>query len=430
MSDLVTNARNATLADLAAILKGQQGHKLDVVRTADQLSADMGNLVVKGSEQALTDEGVTPVDGVYRPTDIADEGLGARLGIPVGYLRKCRTTLPSLYDANVNGWLHDQVRTDAGSYDDRSFLVRIFRDESVARQDAVTNGIVRAVLSDTYKPVDNLDLLLAVLAGIKAAGVPVDVYSADLSERRMRVQVACPQVASLAPALLSGYSSPFDRSDGPARANDPNGRMVQNIERWRALAANEGQGFERGKEPVVFAGFEAGNSETGGGAYYIRPKVVALICGNGLTVEGQVRKVHLGAKLENGEVRWDDEVMAKNIALITQQSRQAVQTFLSDEWLSKSVARIEKLAGVKIEHAAETLENVTAQLAFTEAEQASILDHFMLSGAQMTAGGLANAITSYAQTVPDPDRAGDINDTAVKAMELVPAAVRAVAAKR
>src|SRR5260370_40449694 len=93
-----------------------------------------------------------------------------------------------------------------------------------------------AILSDGYKFIDNLDVLLAALDGVRQSGVPVQVDGCDLTERRMYVRVVCEQVRTLAPALLAGYRSPFT---GAAGADNP----------------------------VVFSGFMLTNSETGCGAF-------------------------------------------------------------------------------------------------------------------------------------------------------------------
>jgi hypothetical protein len=139
--------RNATVADLAVLLQEQHARKLDVVAPATALRAESARLVLSGTEAQITEDGVTPTDGVYLPTDVFDEGLAAKLSIPSAYLRRLRETRPDLYDANVNGWLRDPGES-------RSFLVRCFRGDDGP-------GIGRALLSDRYGIIDNLDVLMA-----------------------------------------------------------------------------------------------------------------------------------------------------------------------------------------------------------------------------------------------------------------------------
>ena len=42
-----------------------------------------------------------------------------------------------------------------------------------------------------------------------------------------------------------------------------------------------------------------------------------------------------------------------------------------------------------------------------------------MAGGQPTAAGVANAISSFSQTLADPDRADELDDQALKAMALV-----------
>ena len=109
---------------------------------------------------------------------------------------------PDLWDANVNGWLHGN---DLAGYppDGRKFLVRLFQ------ADGDGLGVARAVLSDSYKVIDNLDALMATLDGIHQAGAEVEFDGLDLTERRLYARVVAPQVRAWAPVLLAGYRSPF-----------------------------------------------------------------------------------------------------------------------------------------------------------------------------------------------------------------------------
>jgi hypothetical protein len=174
-----------------------------------------------------------------RPTQLADTGIAEKLGIPNAYLRTLRSRHLDLYDANVNTWLADQP--------DRRFLVRGLRDHSG------NSGIARALLSDSYRFVDNLDVLMAVLDGFRTAGIPVDVTQCDLTERRMYVKIRSTAVAERAPELLSRYVSPFSGARGA-------------------------------ENPTVFAGFVVSNSETGHGSFSLIPQITVQVCDNGMTI--------------------------------------------------------------------------------------------------------------------------------------------------
>jgi len=194
VSDSILTTRNADLGELADLLEEQHARQLDVVAAAGRLCSVGGNLVMAGTgEPLLTRDGVTTTDTLLHPTAACDGNIADKLGIPIKYLRRLRAEgHTGLYDDNVNTWLGDY-----------RFLVRGLVDTGDNR------GIARALLSASYKIIDNLDVLITVLSGIRDAGVEVDITACDLSEIRMYVKVSCPQVAAYAPSLLRNYTSPF-----------------------------------------------------------------------------------------------------------------------------------------------------------------------------------------------------------------------------
>jgi len=369
--DLALTARNATIEDLVALLRGQQARKVDVVAPASAIRAEGGLLVLDGTVPQLTGDGVTVTAGAYRPTGVCDAGIAEKLGIPAAYLRRMRAERPGLFDANVNGWL-------AG--DDRSFFVRCLRGG-----DGQT-GVARAWLSDGYKPIDHIDTLMAVFDGIRACGQDVTIDSCDLTDRRMYVRVRCEAVQVLAPALLAGYRSPFTGAAGA-------------------------------ENPVVFAGFSVANSETGCGACTVTPRLVAQVCSNGMTItRDAMRVIHLGERMDEG-VRWSGDTQDRQLALVTARARDAVAAFLSPGYAERVVRDLEKKAGHPVTDAARTVEVISGRLRYSEAQQAAVLDHF-IKGGDLTAGGIMHAVTSAAQLQDDGDAAWDLENTALEALSL------------
>lgn len=387
--------RDAALPDLVELLKQQRDVQYDVVVPASKLRSVDGQLVVVGGAARITDDGIDDADAVLVPTDICDDGISDKLGIPRQYLRTLRTsgvvcTLDDsgispdrhadhgtpLVDANVNAWLQAQPG--------RMFLIRGFRVD-----DPDQPGIARAFLSDRYAPIDNYDVLLAALDGIKQAGVKVDVHDGQLTERNMRLAVSAPEITALAPTLLGNYRSPFGPAGGTVQMDD--GRVV----------------------PTVEAGFEIRNSETGGGAFSIVPRLRIPICRNGMTVtKDALRAVHIGGRLDEGVVRWAADTQKHALTLVRSKVRDAVLTFLDVDYIAKVIAGIEEKSGTPVESAAATIQRVAKIHAFTDTEAASILDCFIKSG-DVTAGGVMQAVTAAAQLVPDPDRAAEFEDMAL-----------------
>jgi hypothetical protein len=390
-----TSTRNATLEDLAGLLKMQHARKIDVVAPASKFVSRDGVIEIEGTEAILTDDGVTTADGRYVPTTVFDEGVSDKLGIPLPYVRRLRAERPDLYDANVNGWLHGRRVARTGGIasgqpqvevlhpeDPRSFLLRCFRPD-----DEGGTGIARAMLSDRYSVMDNLDVLVAALDGVRKAGVSIDVAGCDLTDRKMYVKIVAPEVQALAPSLLRGYRSPYS-------------------------------GLSGSENPTVFAGFVLSNSEVGGGAFSITPRLVVQVCTNGMTItKDALRAVHLGGKMDEGTIRWTEDTEQKNIALVTAKTRDAVATFLDVEYMQKVIAGLEEQAGKPLDNAAEAVKIVAKRLTFDQATTDGVLDHF-IRGGQVTAGGVMQAVTSYAQTIEDADKAYDVEAQGVRAMEL------------
>lgn len=372
-------ARNATLSDLAALLQDQQARKLDLIVPATKVRAEGGLLVVSGAEPIIDESGVTEADGRYRPTVVADEGVADKLNIPVAYLKRLRNERPDIYDANVNAWLHGDG--DEYAPDGRSFLLRTFR------QDLSGEGVARAFLSDRFRILDNLDVLTSLLEGVRDSGVETEVTRCDLTDRRMYVRIAAPSVAELAPQLLEGYRSPFTGASGA-------------------------------DNPVVFAGFVAANSEVGGGAFTISPQIIVQVCNNGMTITKDVlREVHLGGRLDEGIIRWSADTQQKSLELVSAMAKDAVSTFLDIEYVRQVVRGIEGKASTPITgDVSAAVTAVSKQLKFTEERTAGVLDHF-IRGGQLTAGGVAQAITSFAQTVEDADEAAELESVALSAID-------------
>ncbi|GAA3858576.1 hypothetical protein GCM10022243_25290 [Saccharothrix violaceirubra] len=397
---LPTCARNATLRDLEAILRHQHAAKLDVVAPATAIRSERGAIVLSGVTPLLDERGVTTVDGRYVPTAAADGTIAAKLGISLRYLRRLRAERVDLFDANVNGWLHGHADNPP---DPRSFLLRLFR-----RDDG--DGVLRAMLSDSYGIIDNLDVLTAVLDGIRQADVDVEVRACDLSESAMHCKVYSPGVARLAPALLAGYRNPFSDPTLDAERR----RIVTDLDDGRRAAQAEGQGYD--EEPVVFAGFRFSNSEIGDGSVTLKPELFVRVCSNGLTLPAlAVRKVHMSGRMEAGTVTWSRDTQNKHLAVIASQARDAVRHWLSPEFLAEQVDHVEQTAATPVTQPESTVKVVAKRLGFTDAEREGVLRHF-IAGGQLTTGGLAHAITSFSQTVADPDRADALDDLALTAM--------------
>ena len=438
---VVPTVRNADLGDLMRILQEQQARKVDLVVPAEKMRFSGGMLQIAGQDMIVDEDGVTDPNGEYWPTQVFDDQVAERLDINPGYLRRLRhgkadargkqlhPARLDLWDGNVNGLLQGRkekwsagaspvLRHSAVSADARSFFLRLIRPDEGP-------GIARALLSNRFARLDNIDGLLTMLAGIQDAGIPAEdlkIYG-DLSETRMVIHVAAPQILAAAPTLLEGYRSPFDTGVENSKRQTRGLSIEERIELGRQFRERgRGDGhhgfYEPGSEPLVHAGFCLTNSETGNGRWTVSEEVTILQCSNGLMMtKGGFARTHVGSKMDDGHIAWSEDTNTKELMLVRAQTRDVVRNVLSVDNLERTVATLEAKAGKPVTEPKQTIEVVAKKLAFTSAETDGILAHFLMSG-QLTSGGVMNAVTSFSQTVSDPDAAHDLNARAISAMEL------------
>jgi len=360
---------------LLATLDEQQERKVDVVVPATNLCFSGGNLRVLRSdlEPTLTETGVKSPVQVFRPTDIFDEGVSSRVGIPRAFLRTLRENgWTDLIDGTLNGLIFGKTVSDGSSPEprvireplDKSFMLRALKDA-----DGGEIGSARALLSNAYKIVDHTETLRAAMAGMKAAGLgPQNITSCDLTGRRMYVTVEVPEIRVQAESLLKNYVSPFTGNRGA-------------------------------ENPVVHAGFVLGNSETGHGSFFLYPRIVAEVCTNGMTIKkdvGALAQRHLGARLDDGLVDYSDATRRANRELIMSMARDTVRTFMTEDYLHTVVRKLEEKAGEPVRQPEKAIKEVTQKLEVS-ALYDDVLAHF-IKGSDLTRGGIMHAVTAAAQS--------------------------------
>lgn len=399
---LITTARYATLPDLVGILRTQRARQLDVVARPGAINLRGGLLQVDGTEAVIDESGVTDAAGTFRPMATFDYGVSEKLGVPRKWLTQQRENRPDIYDEVVNRLLHGGTDAAGGSYppSDKKFLLRLFRG------DPGDPGIARAMVSDAYRPIDNLDVVMTVLDVLNKARddgqLPeggAEVRNLNLTEDTMHLRITVPGIAAHAPVLTRDYRDPF-RDGGAYRA-----------------AGWQNPGAPRPKEgDVVWAGLDVTNNEVGFGGLYITPMFVVCICDNGQVLPHKaLKQVHAGVRLEEGEIDWSEETRNKAAELVVLKTRDAIGKFLSVKGLESLVAEVEGRAAEPVTDGAETIKVVAKKCGWSEEAQDAILRHFILGG-QPTSGGIANAVTSAAQEMADPADALDLEYKALTAM--------------
>ena len=318
MAVVPTETRNATLEDLAALLKQQQDAKYDIVAPMAAMRSQGGLLQLAGT--SMFEDG----GGKYfRPTAIADGQIAGKLGIPTAYLRLLREKRIDLYDLNVNGWTQGPDRDGLALWageeetppgpDGRSVMLRCFQNDEPDEP-----GVLRALLSDRYGIIENLDVLMAALQGIRDTGTPIEVLRCDLSETRMVVRIAAPEIMESSPELLAAWRAPFGPGGQDGGIIDhSSGRWthVQQVPQW----AQDKFGVD---ENGVCASLLLTNGETGGSRFTLAPSLLVLKCLNGWVQEQDaLQRVHLTSKLEEGVIGWSQDTQRKSLELVTAQAR-------------------------------------------------------------------------------------------------------------
>lgn len=366
--------RNGSLGSLVDLLKDENVRRHDLVVPASQLAMTLtGNVGYNLSTETIDENGVTPA-GWYTvaPTTVAHEQIGQAFDIPRPYYKRMLDGSADLLSDNVNHWL----RRDA-----RSFFVRTLS----ASEDQP--AVMRALLSDRFRPMDDLDTLLAALEGVRAAGVSTSdlEITADRSERRMYVRIDAPGVNIEAPDLTDRYVDP--------------------------RTGRRGSSF-----PVVSAGVVIRNSDVGMGAWSIAPRITFLVCKNGMTrtTEAQ-RKVHVGGRHDEGVVDWSDETLRRELAVITSKTTDAVKTFLTVDYLEGVANELRGFKAVTLADPLAAVAEVTKSLNYSKDDAESILQAFV-KGGDLSPLGVAQAITNVAQDL-DADKAADFENDSWAAME-------------
>lgn len=361
--------RKTDFETLLATLDEQQERKVDVVLPATNLCFGGGNLRVRRSDLTpiLTPDGVDQPVQVFAPTEVFDEGVCDRIrnngvGVPRAFLRSLREQgWTDIIDGTLNGLIHGKGELRQPL--DKRFMLRALKDA-----DGGEVGSARALLSNSYKIVDHVETLRAAMRGMAAAGLGADnITQCDLTGRRMYVRVEAPEVKAYAPELLKNYRSPF--------RPELTGREL----------------------PLVHAGFVLTNSETGHGSFTVVPEITVEVCTNGMTITREaVSARHLGAKLDDGLIRYSERTRQANLALITSQAEDAIRTFLRADFVQGIVDEMTANAVGEVTEAEKAVKEITQKVE-CPALYDDVLSMF-IKGGDMSRGGLVHAVTAAAQS--------------------------------
>lgn len=326
-----------------AKLEHENKIRKDYISSTGNLMLIEGKLIITKDDKEVS----------YKPTELFHSQLATSLNIPKGYYDRCRQRMNGLLDFNVNTWLSESGQKK---------LVRTFEDP------ALEQNIARAFLSDSYNMINNYDVLMEMLETLYATGLDIDIRAAELSETKMYIDVVCPSIKLEAKEMLRHY----------------------------AKAIQVGS--------YVVAGIKARNSEVGLGMLELAPFGWVLACHNGMVkTSDALKKVHLGAKLDDLDMHKNQRIVEANRRLVREQVNHAVKTFMSKDYLQKLIDHFTKLGEPEIEAPINNVIEVIAnKYAISEGRKANILKYF-IKGGDTRRIGMVNAITEEVQELTDID---------------------------
>ena len=311
------------------------------------------------------------------PRELMHEQIADRLGVPSRYYQKMRTEAPELLRKNVNHWL-------AASGDRK--LLRTYAPDSgkiTTAGDSPLEG--RAFLSGGYKPLENYDMLEAIVPPLMGSGLRV--ASSDITERRLYMQLVTDKIQAVVRMMRPGTHE---------RMNDP-----------------------------IQMGLVVSNSEVGSGALSIQVLVYRLVCTNGLIIGEDLpgfRKVHLGRTIGDGdESLLSEETKRLTSAAIFAQARDFITAAVSQTTLDGIANRLNGVAAVTLQDPEKAVELVTKRFDLSEDEHKGVMAN-LIAGGDVSQWGLTNAVTRLANETPSYDRAIDLETIGGKIVGLSPSA--------
>jgi hypothetical protein len=255
-----------------------------------------------------------PSEELFSITKPCHTQIAEKLEIPLKYYHKMEESAPDLLVSNVNTWLRKNGK---------DVFIRGLGDS------------VRAFLSNRYRVIDHLDVLLCALNELQAHDAEIeDCY---LSEIEMNIKVKSQKLKD----------------------------------------------FVRHKDDLIMGGIFITNSETGHKALRVEPRMFRVKCSNGMIVEELVtREIHIG----NGD-EIADEIVYLSL-------RRSIRELFSR--FGEIVLLLRESTEAKIRNPQKVIQNVVEQYKLSEAQKANIL---MAFGAEPEYDkyGIANALTLAAQ---------------------------------
>lgn len=368
-----------TLPELAATVNDYRARARDYKLPQGLLRMNPNDLSVS------LDPSRTPQVLKIAPSQLMHDQLAERLGIPAKYYRKMMDGQRDLLARNVNTWLAESpeekrlIRTYANTFANVSNGAGGRVDIPTLEQPLTG----RAFLGSNYRPLDNYDLMTALVPPMLGAGVKV--VSSEITESRLYIQAVAQDIKSrvVAPGTHD-------------RIND-----------------------------ILNIGLIASNSEVGGGSLSIRALVFRQVCSKGLVLSEDLpgfKQVHIG-RLDadvNGEILSTNTKRLADAA-IWSKANDVIKAAITQATLDKITERLNHIAGVALKNPEKAVDIVCERFDLVKDERDAVMRN-LISGGDASHWGLTNAVTALANDVASYDRAVELETIGGKVASLSPEA--------
>jgi hypothetical protein len=309
--------------------------------------------------------GANGTKAVYPINDIANRQLGTYTNIPATYYDRMRAEAPQLLAENLNHWLQ---------HTNEKRMVRTL------------DGRMRALLSDRYRPLENMDLAEAVLPVI--LGGEFNVLSCEVTESRLYIKAV----------------------DKKINLDIPHGHK---------MGDGSHKFFDTVSPAIIIS-----NSEVGMGALSVETGIWTHLCTNmAIAKQRSMRKYHVGAKHDMAEGIYEllsDKTKQKTDEAMFLQVRDVVGAAFERVKFEALVKTVKEMAEQPIEGDPIQVVNLAAtRFGINDAERGQVLKHF-INGGDLSRYGLFNAITRTAEDLESYDRATEFERLGGDIIELPP----------
>jgi hypothetical protein len=380
-----TTASANRVLEVIQRIEGMKKSKRDYIYPANKLGMDDdGRLVLAGSdsfkvgdrvhtewadaEAALNELQRTQPEAKIEPlgkagalplSRSAETQLAAKLDIPLRYIDKLRE--------NAHG--------DLAATNFRTLLERADKKKILVR---TLEGRCRAILSNSYKTIDNMDVFLAAAETLQQAGA--DIWNARVWDDGGRFEMFAVS-KTITGAVKSSEAYNRDLHSWWTANGDKHPNMY---------------GKDQGGLDAHFAAMRLTNSETGRGGANVTPCVLRAICSNTMVIGTAVSAIHLGRRREEEGLVYAEDTQASEAQTVFLKLRDTIKGVFDPVKFQAYIDTLNGIAGEKLGEPEKVVAAVAVECGFTDERRSAIL-RSLFESRDLTRYGLAQAVTAQAK---------------------------------